>query len=74
MEKKFAIVNIPDGSMEDVNEIVESLKEVHPEGLGYNLIFIGGKQWTTISKDELIEVLERILNFVKNGEESTDGA
>lgn len=57
--EKVLIFSLPDSSQEEVRHLVDELRSVFPDGLGYELVFLS-KTVHVLTKSDLEELLERL--------------
>ena len=58
-KKRLAFVNIPDASKMEIEQLASQFKEANLN-LPYKIVFIGGKQWKTLSQKEIIDFLTEL--------------
>jgi len=68
-KKRIAFVNVPDLDQVELNDFIERLnedfKKMNIPSLPYTLVFTSGREWKTMSKEELLEILEKIYNLLR---------
>jgi len=62
MKEKLAFINIPDATQKEVTQLAQELHKLIESKiqLPYRLVIFGGREWKTISKDEIIKLLEKL--------------
>ena len=64
MKEKLAFVHIPDATKKDITQLTDELRKLTETEiqLPYRLVFIGGREWNTLSKKELVELLKEVTD------------